>query len=92
MGTTIPEAANVMQWLGATSATNLYGGGSSAMIVNGADVGHPSDSSPSNPTQRAVASSLVRRPATSLTVSQIPFVPSDFDSMGICRDWRQAPR
>ncbi|MFL9950495.1 phosphodiester glycosidase family protein [Paraburkholderia agricolaris] len=59
LGTTIQETADVMQWLGAISAVNLDGGGSSAMIVNGANVGHPSDNWPSNPTQRAVASSLV---------------------------------
>ncbi|MBC8725265.1 phosphodiester glycosidase family protein [Paraburkholderia sp. 31.1] len=59
LGTTIQETANVMEWLGASKAINLDGGGSSAMIVNGADVGHPSDSAPANPTQRAVASSIV---------------------------------
>jgi len=59
IGTTIQETANVMQWLGATKAINLDGGGSSAMIVNGADVGHPSDNTPATPTQRKVISSLV---------------------------------
>ena len=59
LGTSIQETANVMQWMGASSATNLDGGGSSAMIVKGTDVGHPSDSAPANPTQRAVATSLV---------------------------------
>ena len=59
IGTTIQETANVMQWLGASKAINLDGGGSSAMIVNGADVGHPSDNTPANPTQRAVATSIV---------------------------------
>jgi len=59
IGTTIQETANVMQWLGAIKAINLDGGGSSAMIVNGADVGHPSDNTPATPTQRKVISSLV---------------------------------
>ncbi|MBN3804116.1 phosphodiester glycosidase family protein [Paraburkholderia sp. Ac-20336] len=59
IGTTIQETANVMQWLGASKAINLDGGGSSAMIVNGADVAHPSDNSPATPTQRKVISSLV---------------------------------
>jgi len=59
IGTSIQETANIMQWLGATKAINLDGGGSSALIVNGSDVGHPSDSAPANPTQRAVASSIV---------------------------------
>jgi Phosphodiester glycosidase len=59
IGTTIQETANVMQWLGANKAINLDGGGSSAMIVNGADIAHPSDNSPANPTQRKVISSLV---------------------------------
>jgi hypothetical protein len=59
IGTTIQETANVMQWLGASKAINLDGGGSSAMIVNGANVAHPSDGAPALPTQRKVISSIV---------------------------------
>jgi exopolysaccharide biosynthesis protein len=43
LGTTIPETAAVMKWLGAVSALNLDGGGSSNMVVGGSIVGHPSD-------------------------------------------------
>jgi exopolysaccharide biosynthesis protein len=43
LGTTIPETAAVMKWLGAVSAINLDGGGSSNMVVGGSMVGHPSD-------------------------------------------------
>ncbi|WP_218892180.1 phosphodiester glycosidase family protein [Granulicella arctica] len=43
LGASIPETAAVMRWLGATSAINLDGGGSSNMVVNGISVGHPSD-------------------------------------------------
>jgi exopolysaccharide biosynthesis protein len=43
LGTSIPETAAVMSWLGAVSAINLDGGGSSNMVVSGAIVGHPSD-------------------------------------------------
>lgn len=59
IGTSMQETAAVMQWLGATSAINLDGGGSSAMVINGIDIGHPSDNTPVNPTQRAVATSVV---------------------------------
>nr|WP_239556364.1 phosphodiester glycosidase family protein [Dyella flava] len=45
LGTTIPETAAVMKWLGAASALNLDGGGSSNMVVGGSTVGHPSDAS-----------------------------------------------
>ncbi|MEW6339592.1 MAG: phosphodiester glycosidase family protein [Pseudomonadota bacterium] len=58
-GTTIPETAAVMRWLGATSAMNLDGGGSSNMVVvnnlvrhptaNSDSVGHPSDSTGERP-------------------------------------------
>jgi Phosphodiester glycosidase/SPOR domain len=43
LGTSLPETAAVMSWLGAVDAMNLDGGGSSNMIVNGTTVGHPSD-------------------------------------------------
>jgi hypothetical protein len=59
IGTSMQETAAVMEWMGATSAINLDGGGSSAMIVDGVNVSHPSDNVPTNPTQRAVASSIV---------------------------------
>jgi len=59
IGTSMKETAALMEWMGATSAINLDGGGSSAMIVDGVNVSHPSDNVPANPTQRAVASSIV---------------------------------
>ncbi|MDQ7981610.1 phosphodiester glycosidase family protein [Paraburkholderia sp. SARCC-3016] len=59
IGTSMQETAALMQWMGAVNALNLDGGGSSAMVVNGIDVGHPSDNTPANPTQRAVATSIV---------------------------------
>ena len=59
IGASMQETAALMQWIGASSAINLDGGGSSAMTVNGINVGHPSDSTPANPTQRAVATSIV---------------------------------
>jgi exopolysaccharide biosynthesis protein len=59
IGTSMQETAALMQWMGAASAMNLDGGGSSAMIVNGIAVGHPSDNTPANPTQRAVATSII---------------------------------
>lgn len=43
LGASIPETAAIMKWLGATSAINLDGGGSSNMVVGGVPVGHPSD-------------------------------------------------
>ncbi len=43
LGTSIAETAAVMRWLGAVSALNLDGGGSSNMVVQGRSVGHPSD-------------------------------------------------
>ncbi len=54
VGTSIPETAAVMKWLGATSALNLDGGGSSNMIVKGIQVGHPSDTTG----ERGVGSNL----------------------------------
>jgi hypothetical protein len=55
LGTSIPETAAVMSWLGATSAINLDGGGSSNMVVNGESVGYPSDATG----ERGVAGTLV---------------------------------
>jgi exopolysaccharide biosynthesis protein len=43
VGATLPEAARVMQSLGARDALNLDGGGSSAMVVRGRVVNRPSD-------------------------------------------------
>lgn len=44
-GVTLPEAARVMQALGARDALNLDGGGSTAMVVLGEVVSRPSDPS-----------------------------------------------
>jgi exopolysaccharide biosynthesis protein len=43
VGASMVEAAQLMLWLGARQAINLDGGGSSAMIVKGKVVNHPSD-------------------------------------------------
>jgi hypothetical protein len=53
-GVTLSELADVLLNLGATDAVNLDGGGSSAMVVNGAVVNVPSDGA-----QRAVPSVLM---------------------------------
>lgn len=55
LGTSIPETSAVMSWLGAVSAINLDGGGSSNMVVSGASVGHPSDANG----ERAVGGTLM---------------------------------
>ncbi|MET8139054.1 phosphodiester glycosidase family protein [Sphaerisporangium sp. NPDC005288] len=43
VGASMIEAAHLMMWLGARQAINLDGGGSSAMVVKGKVVNHPSD-------------------------------------------------
>jgi exopolysaccharide biosynthesis protein len=43
VGASMIEAAKLMLWLGARQAINLDGGGSSAMVVKGKVVNHPSD-------------------------------------------------
>jgi len=43
-GVTLQEGAHLMQSLGAVDAMNLDGGGSTAMVVDGLLVNHPSDS------------------------------------------------
>ncbi|WP_214417318.1 phosphodiester glycosidase family protein [Sphaerisporangium fuscum] len=43
VGASMIEAAQLMLWLGARQAMNLDGGGSSAMVVKGKVVNHPSD-------------------------------------------------
>ncbi len=43
VGASMVEAAQLMLWLGAHQAINLDGGGSSAMVVKGKVVNHPSD-------------------------------------------------
>lgn len=58
LGTSIPETAAIMSWLGAKSALNLDGGGSSNMVVNGKSVGYPSDESG----ERGVAGTLMLVP------------------------------
>lgn len=55
LGTSIPETAALMSWLGASSAMNLDGGGSSNMVVKGASVGYPSDAAG----ERGVAGTLM---------------------------------
>ncbi|MBK0093430.1 MULTISPECIES: phosphodiester glycosidase family protein [Erwiniaceae] len=58
LGTSIPETAAVMSWLGAKTAMNLDGGGSSNMVVKGQSVGYPSDASG----ERGVAGTLMLVP------------------------------
>ncbi|KEY58852.1 exopolysaccharide biosynthesis protein related to N-acetylglucosamine-1-phosphodiester alpha-N-acetylglucosaminidase [Serratia sp. DD3] len=55
LGTSIPETAAVMAWLGASSSINLDGGGSSNMVVNSVSVGEPSDATG----ERGVAGTLM---------------------------------
>lgn len=43
VGASMVEAAQLMLWLGARQAINLDGGGSTAMVVKGKVVNHPSD-------------------------------------------------
>ncbi|WP_327086745.1 phosphodiester glycosidase family protein [Nonomuraea sp. NBC_01738] len=45
IGASMPEAAQLMRWLGAVQAINLDGGGSSAMVVGKKVVNKPSDGS-----------------------------------------------
>ncbi|GGK84074.1 hypothetical protein Sme01_18220 [Sphaerisporangium melleum] len=57
VGASMVEAAHLMLWLGAQQAINLDGGGSSAMVVNGKVVNHPSDG-----TERGVGDALLILP------------------------------
>jgi hypothetical protein len=57
VGASMIEAAQLMLWLGARQAVNLDGGGSSAMVVNGKVVNHPSDG-----TERGVGDALLILP------------------------------
>jgi exopolysaccharide biosynthesis protein len=43
LGLSIPETAAVARSLGMTEAINLDGGGSTAMVLDGALISHPSD-------------------------------------------------
>ncbi|MEU9887309.1 phosphodiester glycosidase family protein [Sphaerisporangium sp. NPDC051011] len=54
VGASMVEAAQLMLWLGARQAINLDGGGSSAMVVKGKVVNHPSDG-----IERAVGDALL---------------------------------
>lgn len=54
LGLSVPEAAAVAQALGMTEAINLDGGGSTAMVVDGALVGHPSDAAGERPVGDAI--------------------------------------
>ena len=58
VGMSIMEFARLFQWLGAESAMNLDGGGSSTMVVRGRIVNSPSDSGG----EREVVSSLIVLP------------------------------
>ncbi|MEV7971005.1 phosphodiester glycosidase family protein [Sphaerisporangium sp. NPDC088356] len=57
VGASMVEAAQLMLWLGARQAINLDGGGSSAMVVKGKVVNHPSDG-----TERGVGDALLILP------------------------------
>ncbi|WP_248960428.1 phosphodiester glycosidase family protein [Sphaerisporangium perillae] len=57
VGASMIEAAHLMLWLGARQAINLDGGGSSAMVVKGKVVNHPSDG-----TERGVGDALLILP------------------------------
>ena len=57
LGLSIPEAASVARSLGMVDAINLDGGGSTAMVVDGTLVSHPSDAAG----ERAVGDAVVIR-------------------------------
>lgn len=59
-GLSIPELQLVMQALGCTEALNLDGGGSSAMVVRGKVVNHPSDNGKFDAEgERSVANAII---------------------------------
>jgi exopolysaccharide biosynthesis protein len=57
LGLSIPETAAVARSLGMTDAMNLDGGGSTAMVIDGALISHPSDAAG----ERAVGDAIVIR-------------------------------
>jgi hypothetical protein len=57
LGLSIPETASVARSLGMTEAINLDGGGSTAMVIRGSLISHPSDASG----ERAVGDAIVIR-------------------------------
>jgi hypothetical protein len=54
LGLSIPETAAVAQSLGMVEAINLDGGGSTAMVVRGALISHPSDAAGERPVGDAI--------------------------------------
>ena len=54
MGMTLPELAGLMEALSVEDAINLDGGGSSAMVLNGATVSRPSDADGERPVVNAL--------------------------------------
>lgn len=54
MGMTLPELAGLLEALGVEEAINLDGGGSSAMVVGGTTVNHPSDAEGERPVVNAL--------------------------------------
>jgi Phosphodiester glycosidase len=86
VGMTLVELANLMKYLGAVTAMNMDGGGSSTMVVKGVIKNKPSDGS-----ERAVTNSVLvlpgadtGEPTPSATVSSSsslsPALPSGFDT------------
>jgi exopolysaccharide biosynthesis protein len=57
LGLSIPETAAVARSLGMIEAINLDGGGSTAMVIRGSLISHPSDASG----ERAVGDAIVIR-------------------------------
>jgi exopolysaccharide biosynthesis protein len=57
LGLSIPETAAVAQSLGMVEAINLDGGGSTAMVIRGELISHPSDAAG----ERAVGDAIVIR-------------------------------
>jgi exopolysaccharide biosynthesis protein len=57
LGLSIPETAAVARSLGMVKAMNLDGGGSTAMVIRGALISHPSDATG----ERAVGDAIVVR-------------------------------
>jgi hypothetical protein len=54
LGLSIPETASVARSLGMTEAINLDGGGSTAMVIRGSLISHPSDASGERPVGDAI--------------------------------------
>lgn len=62
VGVTLPEAADVMRWLGAVEAVNLGGGGDSTLIANGVLYNRPTDYFGAGVSERPVGNAIALLP------------------------------